>query len=41
MGGDDAKLGEFPFVALLGYEDLREASPRGIVYLCGGTLVNR
>ncbi len=40
-GGEAAKLGEFPFVALLGYKDLQESSPNGVVYLCGGTLINR
>ena len=40
-GGQDAKRGQFPFAALLGYEDLKERSASGIVYLCGGTLINR
>ena len=36
LGGADAKLGEFPWMALLGVER------RGIVkWTCGGTLINR
>ncbi len=40
-GGQEAKRGQFPFAALLGYEDLKGRSPTGIVYLCGATLINR
>ena len=39
--GQDAKRGQFPFAALLGYEDLKGRAPNGIIYLCGGSLINR
>ena len=36
IGGDDAKLGEFPYIALLGY-----FFNGGVVYyLCGGSVLN-
>ena len=37
VGGEDAKIGELPFMALLGYHK----AELGIVYQCGGTLINR
>ena len=40
-GGQDAKRGQFPFAALLGYEDQKKTSETGIIYLCGATLINR
>ncbi|XP_040579851.1 venom peptide isomerase heavy chain [Lepeophtheirus salmonis] len=39
FGGKDATLGEFPFVALLGYESV--SIKRNYDYLCGGVLINR
>ena len=36
VGGKEAKIGELPFMALLGYR-----SRRKILYQCGGTLINR
>ena len=39
IGGSTAARGEFPFAALLGYENL--GGQRPIVYKCGGTLINR
>ena len=36
VGGKEAKIGEFPFMALLGYK----ATP-SVIYKCGGTLINR
>ena len=35
IGGDDAKLGEFPYMALLGYLINGE-----IYYVCGGSVLN-
>ena len=35
IGGDDSKLGEFPYMALLGY-----ALDGVIYYLCGGSVLN-
>jgi len=35
IGGEDAKLGEFPYMALLGYR-----LERNIYYLCGGSVLN-
>ena len=35
LGGSDAKLGEYPFVALIG---LRERGK--VFYACGGSIVN-
>ena len=37
-GGQDASVGEFPFIALLGYKS--DSSGR-TVYKCGGSLINR
>ena len=37
VGGKEAKIGELPFMALLGYRH----PGRGILYQCGGTLINR
>ena len=37
VGGKEAKIGELPFMALLGYRK----PGLGIVYQCGGTLINR
>ncbi|XP_047537415.1 uncharacterized protein LOC125071283 isoform X2 [Vanessa atalanta] len=37
VGGIDAKLGDFPWMALLGYKDRRGASTR---WLCGGSLIS-
>ena len=36
VGGKEAKIGELPFMALLGYRVKRQ-----IIYQCGGTLINR
>ena len=38
VNGIDAKVGQFPFMALLGY---RRPGVNKILYLCGGTLINR
>ena len=35
-GGEKAKIGELPFMALIG-----KRRGRDIVYECGGTLINR
>ena len=35
IGGDDAKLGEFPYIALLGY-----FLNGDVYYLCGGSVLN-
>ncbi len=43
VGGVDTDIFEFPFAALIGYRDPREPSRRafeGVLYLCGGTLIN-
>ncbi|XP_046972203.1 venom serine protease Bi-VSP-like [Vanessa cardui] len=37
VGGIDAKLGDFPWMALLGYKDRRGSSTR---WLCGGSLIS-
>ena len=37
VGGKEAKIGELPFMALLGYRK----PGLGIAYQCGGTLINR
>ena len=37
LGGETAKPGEFPFMALLGYKKSNDQ----IIYGCGGTLINR
>ena len=36
--GEDADLGELPFMALLGYDS---AGTGRIYYTCGGSLINR
>ena len=36
VGGKEAKIGEFPFMALLGYKAIPS-----VIYKCGGTLINR
>ena len=44
VGGKDAELFHFPFTVLLGYDDPRNPDEElfeGILYLCGGTLINR
>ena len=40
LGGRKPKIGEYPFVALLGYE-LRNVNGSEILYLCGGSLINK
>ena len=40
IGGDKAKIGEFPFMALLGYENTFNRK-KEFVYKCGGSLINR
>ena len=40
-GGHDAKRGQYPFAALLGYKDLKGTTSTGVIYLCGGSLINR
>ena len=35
IGGDDARLGEFPYMALLGY-----LLGGDVYYLCGGSVLN-
>ena len=35
VGGTDAKLGEFPYMALLGY-----VIDEKMLYLCGGSVIN-
>ena len=37
LGGEDAMPGDLPFMALLGYKK----ADNQVVYLCGGTLINR
>eukprot|EP00095_Tigriopus_kingsejongensis_P004780 maker-scaffold77_size404793-snap-gene-2.16 protein:Tk04780 transcript:maker-scaffold77_size404793-snap-gene-2.16-mRNA-1 annotation:"serine protease easter precursor" len=39
VGGHDAKPGEFPFAATIGY-DTETSDGRKIVYKCGGSLIN-
>ena len=36
IGGDDSKLGEFPYMALLGY-----VLDGDMYYLCGGSVLNK
>ena len=40
VGGRDAKIGEFPWMALLGY-DPSTISGSEIFYLCGGSVINK
>jgi len=40
IGGERAKIGEFPFMALLGYENTFNRK-KEFVYKCGGSLINR
>jgi len=40
VGGDDAKLGEYPFIAILGYRPIKKKA-RDIYFNCGGSLINR
>ena len=40
IGGEKAKIGEFPFMALLGYENTFNRK-KEFVYKCGGSLINR
>jgi secreted trypsin-like serine protease len=37
VGGELAKPGEFPFIALLGYKD----KDSQVQYICGGSLINK
>ena len=39
IGGETTKLGEFPFMAILGFEQFNVAN--GVAYSCGGTLINK
>ena len=38
IGGKDAKIGDFPFIAALGYQ---RGPDKQITYSCGGTLINK
>ena len=40
IGGEKAKIGEFPFMALLGYDNTFNRK-KEFVYKCGGSLINR
>ena len=41
-GGKRAKLGEFPYMALLGYEFLNNSDGKMVKsYDCGGSLINK
>ena len=37
VGGEDTRIGEFPFMALLGLNETRQ----GFKFICGGTLINK
>ena len=39
VGGEGAKIGEFPFMALIGFE-IKHLDGR-IEYTCGGALINK
>ena len=41
VGGEGAKTGEFPFMALLGYRIPNKTENGGIEYQCGGALINK
>ena len=41
VGGEGAKTGEFPFMALLGYQIPNKTENGGIEYQCGGALINK
>ena len=40
VGGTTAKRGDYPFIALLGY-DPQQVSGSDIFYTCGGSLINK
>lgn len=40
VGGQDSKVFEFPFAALVGFR-YRAFAERGLFYTCGGTLINK
>ena len=41
VGGKDAFLGEFPWMALLGFKIQVGRTKEDIFYLCGGSLINK
>ena len=41
VGGENATLGEFPWMALLGFKIKVGRTKEDIFYLCGGSLINK
>jgi hypothetical protein len=42
VGGHDAKKGAYPFIAALGYKNIKNNdNDLPIIYACGGSLINR
>jgi hypothetical protein len=41
VGGVEAKKGAYPFIAALGVKNNKNPEKLDVVYICGGSLINR